>query len=179
MRALLIISSLLLLTSCYTKQQAIKKFYVPEPINIDSAWKINGTVKDSAHTAKIVLNDSCGIFKALYDSLINSGNFVIDTTVNDTAKGDKNNVPRATKWAVLYRDSVFTVQFRIAPNGQAQIDIKKHAREIPYQAQANFKKVINQPCPPPKEIPWWHKYLVAMFVMLLLAFGVISYSFKK
>lgn len=179
MRALIFITSLLLLTSCYTKNQAIKKFCVPTPINIDSSWKINGEVVDSPHTGTFEINDSCGLFKQLYDSLINSGKFVIDTSVNQNDTPAKNNAPRATKWAVLYNDSVFTVMFRIKSNGKAQVDVVKHERKIPYQAQATFKKELTQPCPPPTEPPWWHKIIVTAFYVLISLVIVLIFILIK
>lgn len=170
MRALIFITSLLLLTSCYTKNQAIRKFCIETKTPIDTSWKISGDVVDSSHAGSFELNDSCNVLKNLYDSLINSGKFVSDTTHPKNDSPTKNNDPRATKWAVLYNDSVFTVKFRISPNGKAQVDIVKHERKIPYQAQANFKTVVTSPCPPPKEPPWWHKYLVATFYILITVF---------
>lgn len=172
MRGLIYIVLLLQLTSCYTKQQAIRKFCVETSTPIDTSWKISGEVIDSNHTATIELKDSCGIFKQLYDSLINSGKFVVDTSYQKNDSPNKNNAPRATKWAVLYTDSVFTVKFRIAPNGKAQVDVVKHERKIPYQAQANFKTVVTSPCPPPPPLPWWHKYVTPIFYALLFWFFV-------
>lgn len=180
MRALIFITSLLLLTSCYTKNQAIKKFCVPAPTNIDSSWKINGEVVDSPHTGTFEINDSCGLLKQLYDSLINSGKFVNDTSVKQNDTPAKNNASRATKWAVLYNDSVFTVKFRIAPNGKAQVDVVKHERKIPYQAQANFKTVVTSPCPPPAEPPWWEKFVsVLQWFALGCLFGIVLTALNK
>jgi hypothetical protein len=172
MRALIFIASLLMLTSCYTKNQAIRKFCVPTPINIDSSWKINGEVIDSSYSSRFELVDSCDYLKNLYDSLINSGNFVNDSSNKQSDTTPKNNVPRAAKWAILYTDSVFTIKFRVTPNGKAQVDISKHERKIPYQAQATFKKELNQPCPPAKEPPWWHTYIIGLFLFLALWFAV-------
>lgn len=172
MRRLIYIVLLLQLTSCYTKQQAIRKFCVQTSTNIDTSWKISGEVIDSNHTATFQIKDSCGIFKQLYDSLINSGKFVVDTSYQKNDSPNKNNAPRATKWAVLYTDSIFTVKFRVAPNGNAQFDVVKHERKIPYQAHANFKTVVTSPCPPPPPLPWWHKWAVYLFYFLVF-FAVI------
>lgn len=180
MRALMFITSLLLLTSCYTKRQAIRKFCVETKTPIDTSWKINGDVIDSSHTGRFEINDSCGTFKHLYDSLLNSGKFVIDTSHQQNDSPVKNNAPRATKWAVLYTDSIITVKFRIAPNGKAQVDVVKHERKIPYQAQANFKTVVTSPCPPPAEPPWWEKFVIVLqWFALGCLFGIVLTALNK
>ncbi len=158
-----------LLSSClYTKNAAIRKFCIASPISIDRSGFVKGNVVDSPHTALIEIKDSCDFFKNLYDSLVNTGKFVTDSTEIKSDSSDKNINPRATKWAVLYSDSIVTVKFRITKYGKAQIDVTKHERKIHYEAPVHFKTVVSQPCPPEKELPWWHDYVVALFAILFL-----------
>ncbi len=170
------------LSSClYTKQAAIRKFCVPTPVNIDSTWKINGVVLDSAHTGSFFLKDSCDVLRMLYDSLVAQGSYIIDTPVYDvepvfpTIKDSTTLQPRKSernKWAVIYKDSVVVVKFRLSKSGQFQFDVEKLQREIPYQAKANFKRQLQQPCPPPPDLPRWHKWVTYVFGFLVVWFAV-------
>jgi hypothetical protein len=162
-KPILLISAICLLTSCYTRKQAIRKFFVPTPINVDTTWKITGSVTDSAHTGTFFLNDSCDVLKRLYDSLIASGSYVVDTTVyikDSVLPGIKDSTispprkPLSNKWAVIYKDSVVLVKFRLSKSGQFQFDVEKLQREIPFKADANFKGVFNSPCPDNTPTKW-------------------------
>lgn len=136
MRTLLIISSLLLLTACYTKQQAIRKFCV-------------SSNKDTI----ITIHDSVQLHHSQIDTV-----FLQQHTDTIVVENDEVRVEY-----IRYRDTVYL-------RGIAKPRTIYITKEIPIK--------VSVPCPQPPSLPWWHKYLVAMFVMLLLAFGVISYSFK-
>jgi hypothetical protein len=118
-----------MLTSCYTKNQAIRKFCVP-------------LIKDTI----ITINDSVQVPISQVDTVFLQQHSDTVVVENDSVRVEY----------IRYRDTIYL-------RGTAKPRTVYITKKVPVR--------LTQPCPPAKEPPWWHTYIIALFLFLALWFA--------
>jgi hypothetical protein len=152
-----ILPILFLLSSCYTKQGALRRFCHQDTAVFKGTVLLKGTVAVPGDSA--TFNFDCEKFKALYDSLMS----------------EQRNQVKDTNGVTVYKDSTFEVKAKPNPAGGFDFKAKTLDKSVPFEKVVPIEVKVPCNCPDVCNRSWWQKIQESGWYMLWAAlFGALA-----
>lgn len=163
MRIIIATLAALILSGCYTKNQAIKKFCRQDTTNYHYKDTIRDTVIIKGNTAE--LNLDCEKFKNKYDSLVKVNSNLLDS------EGFYN----------IYEDSNTTIKAK--PNKDGSTKFKSKTKDKKKVIEKPIDVILKVPCncPPCPKLPWYKQFAADCWwaLPLIVLCTIIISLFRK